>query len=86
MLKIFWLSSSPVAEPKTREKRSDEYSLKPSSTGTKAFEKGIRSGLARMRGAPIFQKKWDDGEIRMTLYVVEFLLLDSRAGIVWRRR
>lgn len=67
MVTVFWPSSSPVAEPRTRAKWSAGYSLKPSSIGRKAFEMGRRSGLTRVRGAPIFQKKWVEEEIRVTL-------------------
>lgn len=60
-------SSKAVAEPNTRVNFSEEYCLNASSKGRKALEKGIRSGFDKMRGAPIFQKKWVDGEMRVTL-------------------
>ncbi len=59
--------SRAVAEPNTRVNFSGEYFLKASSSGRNAFEIGIWSGLAMTRGAPIFQKKCVDGEIRVTL-------------------
>ena len=67
MVTLLRPSSRPVAEPRTSSKWSDGYSLKPSSIGTKALDIGRRSGLARVRGAPIFQKKWVEGETRVTL-------------------
>lgn len=64
---ILLSSSRAVAEPNTNSNFSGEYCLKASFNGRKILEMGMRSGFAMVRGAEIFQKKWVDGEISVTL-------------------
>lgn len=67
MVIVFLFSSRAVAVPSTNVNFSAEYSLNPSAIGTKALSRGMSLSLIRVRGAPIFQKKWVEGEMRMTL-------------------
>lgn len=85
MVNVFCLSSRAVAKPWTKENRSGEYSLKPSSIARNIFDSGTRSGLTTALGAAILKKRWEDGDMRVILYVFD-LFLDSSDGIIWRRR
>lgn len=67
MVMVFPFSSRAVAVPSTRVNFSAEYSLNPSAIGMKVLSRGISLSLIRVRGAAIFQKKCDEGEMRMTL-------------------
>lgn len=67
MVIVFLLSFRAVAVPSTSVNFSAEYSLNPSAIGTKALSRGMSLSLIRVRGAPIFQKKCVEGEMRMTL-------------------
>ena len=67
MVIVFLFSSRAVAVPSTNVNFADEYSLNPSAIGTKILSVGMSLSLIRVRGAPIFQKKWVEGEMRMTL-------------------
>lgn len=64
---VFLFSSRDVAVPSTSVNFSGEYSLNASAIGIKAFSRGMSLSLIRVRGAPIFQKKWVEGDMRMTL-------------------